>query len=228
VSASSSPELFEPRCSVFLSGSDRSLLNWVAFALVSSHRGGFLWGHVKLEGEILEESDLLKSTVLPPERLLVVSPRELVGEDLVANVAVGGLVRSEREDGAVRNFVDFLRLPTQTQEMISRLPAGDPRPVLVLSGAHRLASLYPMGAVAPTIRAVVEAGGSMLVVWADAPVSGRLAFDRILNLRGGDPLNWKDAVLTVERGWNEGPLRTGAEIRLGDLSLVAEVLGKAR
>ena len=218
--------LFDPRTSVFLCGSGRSLLNWVAYALVADHPGGFLWGHVQLEGEVLEDSDLLKSPLIPRERLITVSPRELMRDEVAGNIVVGGLVRSEQGDESVRSLADFLRLPNQTQEMISRLPSGDPRPVLVLSGAHRLASLYPMEAVGPTVRSIVETGGSMLLVWADAPVAGRQEFERILHLKGDEPPKWRNAVLTVERGWPTGPLQTGAKVHLRDVSSIASVLRK--
>ena len=226
MTGSSTPGLFEPRTSVFLCGNGRSLLNWVAYALVAGHPGGFLWGHVQLEGEVLEKSDLLKSDRIPPERVITVSPRELVRDEFAGNVAVGGLVRTDREDDAARSFADFLRLPSQTQDLISQLPREGPRPVLVLSGAHRLAPLYSLQEVGPTVRSIVEHGGSMMVVWADAPVAGRLEFEHILLLKGDDPEAWRDGVLTVERGWPDGSLPTGAEVRLRDVPAVASVLEK--
>jgi hypothetical protein len=210
---------------VFLCGAGRALLNWVAFALVADHPGGYLWGHVQLEGEEFDHSDLLKTHLIPREQFIPVSPAELARDEFAGNLALGGLVRSEKEDESVRSFADFLRLPGQTQEMISRLPPEGPRPVLVLSGGHRLAALYSAEAVGPTVRSIVELGGSMLLVWADAPVAGRLEFEHILHLRGTEPPKWRDAVLWVERGWPAGPLRTGAEVRLDALPSVAKVLG---
>jgi len=224
-SASPSP-LFDPRTSVFLSGSGRSLLNWVAYSLVADHPGGFLWGHVRLEGEVLEDTDLLKTSLVPPERLITVAPRELARNESVGNLAVGGLVRSENSDESVLSFADFLRLPEQTQDMISRLPRGEPRPVLVLSGAHRLGALYSVDSVGPTLRSILEVGGSVLMVWADAPVAGRHQFERILHVKGEEPSNWRDALLTVEKGWPSGPLRTGASAHLRDVPPVASVLGR--
>ena len=135
-------------------------------------------------------------------------------------------MRSEGEDELVRRFADFLRLPAQTQDMISRLPREGPSPVLVLSGGQRLAALYPVEAVGPTIRSIVQFGGSMLMTWAEAPNEGRLEFERVLHVKGYDQSKWRDAVLTVEKGWSTGPLRTGAELRLGDVAPVATVLSR--
>jgi hypothetical protein len=211
---------------VFLCGSNRSLLNWVAYALVADHPGGFLWGHVQLEGEVFEDTDLLKTPLIPRERLITVAPKDLERDEFAGNLAVGGLVRSEQADESVRSFADFLRLPAQTQDMISQLPREEPRPVLVLSGAHRLGALYSLEAVGPTVRSIVELGSSMMMVWADAPVAGRLEFEHILHVKGEEPSKWRDAVLTVEKGWSTGPLRTGAQLRLEDVSRIASVLAK--
>lgn len=226
--AGSTPRtLFEPRTSVFLCGSGRSLLNWVAYALVADHSGGFLWGHVELKGEVLEDTDLLKTSLIPKERLITVSPGQLVRDERAGDLPLGGLVRSEGDDPSIGSLADFLRLPNQTQELISQLPREGPRPVLVLSGAHRLGALYSPEQVGPTVRTVVEAGGSMLVVWADAPVEGRLAFEHILHVKGDVPSRWREAVLTVERGWPAPPLQTGVEVPLGDVPSVASVLRKS-
>ncbi len=220
------PDLFDPRTSVILCGSSRSLLRWVAYAFVADHPAGFLWGHVRMQGEVFEDSDILKTQLLPPERLIMVSPGELARDELAGNVALGGLMRSEAERELVHRFADFLRLPAQTQDLISRLPREGPSPVLVLSGGQRLAALYSLEAVGPTVRSIVQFGGSMLMTWAEAPPEGRLEFERILHVRGYEPSKWREALLTVEKGWPTGPLRTGAELRLCDVPPVATVLGR--
>jgi len=220
------PDLFEPRTSVIICGSGRSLLNWVAYGLVVEHSGGFLWGRVQLEGEVLEDSDLLKTSLIPPDRLIVVAPKELEQNELEGNVAVSYLIQTEGDEEERRSFVDFLRLPHQTQEMIAGLPQDGPRPVLVLSGAHRLHAYNPPDVVGPMIRTVVETGGPVCMLWADAPDASRLGFDHILHLKGDEPSKWKEAFMTVERGWNQGPLQTGAKVGLPDLPPVAAVLGK--
>lgn len=226
MTASPSSDLFDPRTSVFLWGASRSLLNWVAYALVADRPGGFLWGHVGMEGEVFDDDDLLSTQVIPRDRFIPVSARDLVRDEFAGNVALGALQRSEAEDEVVRRFADFLRLPAQTRELTSRLPREGPSPVLVLSGGQRLAALYPREAVGPTVRSIVEFAGSMLLTWAEASTVGRLEFEHILHVKGYEPAKWRDAVLTVERGWPTGPLETGKALRLGDLALVASVLGR--
>jgi len=220
------PDLFNPRTSMILCGSGHSLLRWVAYAFVADYPGGFLWGHVRLEGEVLEDSDVLNTPLIPRDRFIPVLPRELAPDELSGNLAVGGLVRSQGEDEPVGRLADFLRLPAQTQEMISRLPREGPSPVLVLSGGQRLSAIYSLEAVGPTIRSIVQFGGSMLMTWAEAPHKARLEFERVLHLKGYEPSKWREAVLTVEKGWSTGPLRTGAELRLSDVAPIAAVLSR--
>ena len=218
--------LFHPRTSVILIGSNRARLNWLAYAFVRDYPGGYLWGHVRLEGEVLDENDLLAKHLIPPEKFISVAPGELKGDDFAGNVALGGIARSEEEDESVQRFADFLRLPEQTQRLFSELPTKEPTPILVLSCAHRLAALYPPESVAPTVRSIVELGGSTLQTWADAPTSTRFTFEHILHLKRDGFRNWRDSTLTVEKGWSSGPLRTGAELRLGDLPSLEAVFGK--
>jgi len=220
-------DLFEPRTSVIMCGSGRSLLNWVAYGLVVGHTGGYLWGHVQLQGEVLEDSDLLKTPLIPRERLIVVAPKELERNERGGNVGLNSLIRSDGEEETVRSFSEFLHLPRQTQEMIAELPPDGPRPVLVLSGAHRLNTLNPPDVVGPMIRTVVDTGGPVLELWADAPNDTRFGFEHILHLSGGEPSRWREAFVTVEKGWTQGPLQTGAKVSLRDLPPVAAVLGKS-
>ena len=219
-------DLFEPRTSVILCGSGRSLLNWVAYGLVQGHPGGFLWGHVQLDGEVLEDTDLLRTPLIPPDHLIVVAPKELERNEVAGNIAVSHLIRSEGEEETVRSFSEFLRLPRQTQEMIAGLPPEGSKPILVLSGAHRLHTFYPPDVVAPTIRTLVESGGPVFMLWADAPNANRFGYEHILHLKGEEPSKWREAFVTVEKGWTQGPLQTGAKVGLRDLPPVAAVLGK--
>lgn len=217
------PGLFHPRTSVILIGSNRSRLDGLAYALVRDYPGGYLWGHVRFEGEVLDKDDLRMRRLIPPEKFISVTPGELKGDALAGDVALGGISRSEGEDESVRRFADFLRLPDQTQRLFSELPTKEPTPILVLSCAHRLAALYPAESVAPTVRSIVELGGSTVQTWVEAPTSARFAFEHILHLQRDGFRNWKDARLTVERGWSAGPLQTGAELRLRDLPTLEAV-----
>jgi len=177
-----------------------------------------------LEGEVLEDTDLLKTPLIPPNQLIVVAPKELERNELESNVALSALVRTDDDQDAAHSLSEFLRLPHQTQEMIAALPADRPRPVLVLSGAHRLHTLYPPEVVPPLIRTIVETGGPVCMLWADAPNANRFGYEHVLHLKGEEPSKWREASLTVEKGWAEGPLQTGATVRLSELASVAAVL----
>jgi hypothetical protein len=179
-----------------------------------------------LEDEVLEDLDPMRTQLIPRDRFISVSPSELVPDELGGNVALTGLVRSEGDAEHVRRFADFLRLPKQTQDLFSRLPTEGPSPVLVLSGAQRLAPFYSAKTEAPTLRAIVESGGSTLMTWEEAPLARRFLYEHVLQLKGYEPSEWRDAVLTVEKGWPTGPLQTGAKLPLRDVAPVASVLSR--
>ena len=222
-----SSDLFGRPTSVFLSGGSRALLNWVAYALVEPHRGGFVWTDVHFDGEVRDDGDLVNRDLLPRDRFYAVLPGRLGRDDFSGNVALGGLVRSEALSEGVRRFADFLRLPPPTQALISRLARrsteGGPA-VLVLSNAHRVIALYPRETIGPTLCAVLDSGLSVLMTWADARFAGRFEFEHALHLEGSDLKGWRRAVLVVEKGASTGPLRQGSEVVLGEYPPVASVL----
>lgn len=218
--------IFGRPTSVILCGSSRPLLNWVAYALASTTDSGFIWTDVRLEGEVLADSDPLARGLVPPDRLAVVYPNVLKPNDAAANMAIGGVVRSDEPPDTVRRMVDFLRLPLPTQRLLAGAPPGGRPMVLVLSNAHHMTVLYPTETVAPVLRAVIDAGAILFVTFADAPRESRHAFETILHVGGNDPKAWKRATLRVEKGPSGGPLRAGSEHRLGELEVVAAVLGR--
>jgi len=219
-------DVFARPTSAILCGANRSLLNWVAYGLAASEGREFVWTNVELDGEVMEDSDLLSKDLIPRDRFLTVRPNTLVRDEFAGNVALGGLVRTDEPTEAIRRFADFLRLPLHTQAVISRLPRTGPPVVLVLSNVQRMAALYPTEAVAPTVRSIVESGASLLLTWADAPSKGRFAFENVLHLRGSEPSAWREAVLRVEQASPDGPLRAGDELCLGDFAPVASTLTK--
>jgi hypothetical protein len=212
---------------VFLGGSCRALLNWVAYAFAVGNPGGYAWTDIQLDGEVRDETDLLQTKRIPKDCFFEIPPEVLQLDEFAGNVVLGGVVRAEESADALRQLSDFLRLPSHAQKVISGLPLEGPPAVLVLSNAQRIAALYSWKTVAPALRSILQSGASLLVTWAEAPTAARLEFETILHLKGDDPSSWKDTLLRVERASSSGPFRTGAELRLSDCPDVAAVLEQA-
>jgi hypothetical protein len=217
---------FTGPASVIIYGSDRPMLNWVAYALASATDSEFLWVDVRTQGEILAESDLLARNVIPPSRLLPRRAVSLAPDNTKANVAVSAVVRADETPASLQLLLDFLRLPEATQIAISEMATGVRPRVAVLSNAHRLAAFYQVETVGPLLRAVTATGVIAIITSADAPNDARFSFDVVLYLDGRDPNHWRDATLRVEKGLSAGPLRTGSEYRLVELPAVAKVFGE--
>lgn len=212
--------------SVLLVGDDRSLLNWIAYALASAADPDFLWTDVRTTGEVLGELDVFARDLIAPNRLITARPSDLAPSNRTANIAISEVVRDDEPPESLRRLLDFLRLPEQTQAQLSHLvSSGRPR-VVVLSNAHRLQGFYPVETVAPLLRAIGETGVRTVMTFADAPNEGRFGFDTVLRVEGHDPRRWKEASLTVEKGPLGGPFRAGAAYRLGDFEALAAVLAK--
>jgi hypothetical protein len=216
--------------SLFVLGTNRPLLKWVALALLEPHASRTYWTDVRLEGEAIETTDPVALHAIPTERLLVAHPRDLQGDEsdaLRAEAATATMIRSDEPPESLRQITEFLRLPPHTQERISSTTAGPQPPVLVVSMAHRLVGLYSSDRVPSMIRAVKNSGTSIVVLWADAAPMQREIFDVVLHVEGADPSRWRDATLRCEKGITDPPLGSGAARCLSDLPQIASVLDRS-
>lgn len=219
--------LFRGPTSVIIVGTDQPLLNWVAYALASQTDPDFIWTDVRLPGQSLSPSDPLSRRLIPETRLNVVGPDELSRNEPTASVAISFMVRSDEPPVNIRRLVDFLRLPTQTQEVLARPRSAGVTRVVVLSNGHRVVAFYPsVEVVASTVHAIVETDSILIMTFADTPPEGRWAFDVVLSVEGSLPSGWRGAMLTVEKGPSSGPFRPAAAGRLGEFAPVAPVLAK--
>jgi hypothetical protein len=208
---------FDRPTSAILCGSPGALLNWVAFGFASANPGGFFWADVRMAGQRIDAWDPLALLQIPDDHLSVIPPHELARNDAPANVAVSAVVRSDDMAQNARQLMDFLRLPARIQRVVAHQEDGGRPPMLVLSNGHRLASLYPDEAVGPLIEAVVRSGVSLLVTYPDEPQEGRLAFENVWHLKGGEPSRWGQARFSVEKGTADEPFRAGSTALLQDL-----------
>ena len=217
------PEITQRPITVLLHGSSRPLLNWVMFTLLDRSHPNFWWTDLRVHGETLDPLDPLARHVVPEDHLSIVEPHVLQRSPDPTR-AFSTMIQAGEPTESVQRALDFLRLPSHTQDLISR---GQPtsRPAQFgLSNGHRLVGLFPTGTIQPTLQAILDSKVSLVMTWADAlPASARL-YDFVLGVEGAGPAVWKDAVLHCEIGNSAGPVRAGQRLRLGELRPVAEIL----
>lgn len=218
------PELSQHPTSVFLHGSSRPLLNWVLYAALTRADPDFFWTDVRFRDEALDPLDPFARRIVPDRQTSVVTP-DALPRSAAPSGALSTMIRSDEPVESIQRVEAFLQLPLHTQEVISRAPRAHRTPVLGLSNCHRLAALYPGDAYAPTLKAILDSGVSLAMTWADAVPVAALSFDFVIGVEGTSPSNWKGATIRCESGNSTGPLRAGAQFRLGDLPAIAEVLG---
>ena len=214
--------LFPRPTSVFLCGREPALLHWVTYALASGSDPDFIWTDVRPAGEAPPLSDPLARNCVPPDRLNVVRPSEILPRDPSAPLPPSAPIAPPP---TVARLADFLRLPLHTQRLLTGAPKGGQPMVLILSNAQRMVGLYPTDAVSMVVRTIVDSGAILLVTFAGEPPEGREAFDTVLLLSGDPPERWRDATVRVERAPATGPLgAAGAVVRLAEIPPIVAVL----
>lgn len=221
-----SEPVFNRPTSVFIGGSSRPLLNWVAYALALRTNPNFLWSDVRIPGELFDKNDLLARRVIPADQLSFVYPTELARDHAAASTASAHEGSPPGPGSDFKTSVGFLQLPSQARDVLTALPPGGPPIPIVVSNAHRIVGLYPTSSVAPILKAVLGAGAILIMTFADAPPDGRLSFDTVLHLNGHDPADWKSASLRVEKSPADGPFKSGATTSLKSFAPIADVLSR--
>lgn len=223
------PGGFRQATSVFIGGGSRSLVKWVALALLDPYATRVYWTDVRLEGEVPEPEDPIAGNAVPADRVHILNPRQLQQDESDARraeAAAAVMIHADEPPQSVRRIFQFLRLPEHSQQRIVSTFAGDEPAILVLSNAQRLSGLFPPEAVGPMVSAIVDAGACIVTLWSEALPGARSAFDIVLLLEGNGPSSWRSASLRCEKGLAQGPLAHGVTVRLDALEPVASVLAQ--
>jgi hypothetical protein len=225
------PEIFpgglRQATSVFIAGSSRPLLKWVALALLEPYASRVYWTDIRIEGEEPEPDDPIATNVVSPDRVHVLHPLDLRTDDADvarAEAVAPKMFHSDEPPEAVRRIFNFLRLPEHSQQRIVSTFAGDEPAILVLANAQRLVGVFPAERTGPMVNAVVDAGACIVSLWTEALPPVRSAFDMVLLVEGGNPADWRSAQMRCEKGIASGPLAHGVTVRLDSLSCLASVL----
>lgn len=226
-----SPEpLFHRPTSVFVAGTNRPLLNWVAYALALDANPEFRWTDVRISGELFDKTDILARAVIPPSQLNFRYPNELRRNE-PGSMPTGSRTEPSASAGAGAGggsgLGDFLQLPGPTRELLASLPSGE-RPIpLVLSNAHRILALWPAEVMSSVLRVITSYRVILFLTFADAPPDGRRAFETVVHLSGDSPTAWEQATLRIEKSPPDGPFKAGAQLSLRDIPPIADVLRRA-
>ena len=220
--------LFDRPNSVLVFGPSRPLVNLTLYALAEATTPDFQWLDIGVPGEERPAVDPIQLGWIPEDRLwLVERPEALRPDDLTANLALFGLIRSDEPPATLTQITEFLRLPETSQRILALRP-NDGRPgALAVTNAHRVMAVYPPNRVPPILALHIHAGYSVLVGYADSAGPGRSAFDFVFHLDGADVREWRKSHLVCEKGITTGPLRDGRPVALEEIPVLADVLESA-
>ncbi len=223
------PGGFNKPSSVFISGSSRTLLKWFACAWLSPYGSRVYWTDVRLRGEIIDPLDPMAMHAVPEESVYVLEPPELFPDERGASqaeAAAATMLESEEAPGSLRGLLEFLRMPSHAQELISATGRPESPSILVTTNSQRIAIAYPQERLEPLMRAMLEAGTCQVALWAEAPTTLTSIFDAILVLEGNDPTEWRNATIRCVKGISTGLLSTGKAVRLVEIESIARMLEK--
>jgi hypothetical protein len=212
--------------SAIVCGAPGLLLDWIAYGFASTQSGGYLWTDIRLARQKVDERDPLALGLIAEDRLSVLEPQSLPRNDVPANAAISGLVRSDETPENLRRLVDFLRLPTHTQELLASRRESGATTLVVLSNAHRLASLYPIDSVGPIVSAIVNSGVSLFVAYPDEPPEGRREFGNVWHLRSRPGTPWREAEIHVEQSDGSTSFEQGDRVPLQRIPRLTGVLSR--
>ncbi len=153
------PGGFGKPSSVFISGTSRSLLKWFAFASLAPYGSRVHWTDVRLPGEILDPLDPMTIHAIPDESVYVLHPQDLGPDDRGASqaeTAAATMIRSDETSHSIEGLVEFLRMPSHAQQLISSTGRTDAAPsILVTANAQRLATVDPLDRIAPLMKVML-------------------------------------------------------------------------
>lgn len=213
---------------MFVYGRPRTLVNLVLFALAEATNPEFQWVEIGMPEEGRPPLDPAALGWVPKGRLWVVEhPDSLRPDDLSANRALFGLIRSDEPPEALAQVAEFIRLPDVSQRILaSRPPDGQPGAVAVVN-AHRVMSTFSADRVPSILEVHRNAGFSVLVGYTESAGPGKALFDFVFRLDGDGATDWKNALLVCEKGIASGPLRDGRPVHLEEIPILAELLSRA-
>ena len=223
------PEGFRKPSAFFVSGSNRTLLKWFAFAWLSPYGSRVFWTDVRLPGEILDPLDPMAMHAVPEASVFVLEPRDLFPDEqgaARAEAAAATMLQSDEAPESIRGLVEFLRMPSHGQRLISATGRSESPSILVTTNSQRIAIAYAQDRLEPLMRAMLASGTCQVALWAEAPTTLTSIFDVTLVLEGVSPADWRNATIRCERGISTGVLAGGRAVRLADIEPIATVLEK--
>lgn len=224
------PGIFTKPSSVLITGTSRSLLKWFAFAALAPYGSRVHWTDVRLPNEVLDPLDPMTVHAIPEASLYVLQPQELGPDHLgarQAEAAAATMIRTEGPSSSLEGLIEFIRMPSHAQKLISSTSNAPVPPILVTANAHRLASIYTEAQVAPLMRVMLESGTCQVALWADARTAIMSIFDVILHVEGSGSADWRNATVQCEKGISHGPLATPGPRRLSEIASIARILERS-
>lgn len=216
--------------SVIFWGPDREANAIAAYAVASRHSASPVWLDIRDPGRAPDQYEKLLGVVSPKrQRLFSILPDELAPETAMANAATWELVRSDEPNEKVMQLVDFLRLPLSVQGLFDEMaPLKGPRCFLA-TNVDRIAMLYPEDEASTRGYNQVFRDQSVKLVSTLCGLvrKDRFAYDYVFRIDPTPGKEWRDALLTAEKGAMGGKMAGVDPTPLRKIRGITELLQRA-
>lgn len=198
------PGLFERPTSLFFWGSDRIVLNQLAFHAARGADPDFVWLEIRSASDPRPRGDPAGSGLIPPTNLVEVKA-ELLRPRLGRRTgALAKILDLDPRGGLVREILPYLQFPRFLANVLGgMLPVGRPR-VLAVANSDRISEFYPArrGLVRRFVRTIQRLDISLVVSYCGPPRRDFGAWDHLFELSSASesPTPAAAASLTCRRG----------------------------
>ncbi|HYA54313.1 MAG TPA: hypothetical protein VEG42_01760 [Thermoplasmata archaeon] len=222
--------MFRAPVNVLVYGPSRPLVNLAVYAIASEANPEFHWVEIASKQEPRMSCDPVRMGWVPERRLWVVDGLEALRPDEThGKLSLNSVIRSDEPAESLQQFIDFLRLPDRSQQIISsQVPDGHPG-VVAVTNVHRARSVVATHLVPSILSAHQNAGFSVIVGSGGSPGSARDLFEYVFRLQGRDRFarDWRTVEMVCEKGITSGPLRDSQPVVLAEIPLLADVISRA-
>ncbi|MCI4331960.1 MAG: hypothetical protein L3K19_08985 [Thermoplasmata archaeon] len=208
----------------YLWGSSREIVNRVLLAVSNELDPRSLWLEVACGTGGPFPPSLPMERELDADRLYVCDRSEEITPGRGARTLVlPGLIRPDERPELLARLRAFLRLPSAFQELISRIPEGEPGRVLAVANVERVAALFPQQPedLRVLLDGVGRTGVSLGATHIGAPLPHRFAFDLVWEARTPAGGTWRESSLHCEKAPAGASMVPGEARPLSEIPAVA-------
>jgi hypothetical protein len=206
---------FQVPTSIFFWGLSRVAVNRLALECARRINPQFVWLEIQDPDHLPSSEDPSEAGEIPRERLyLAEQPEDIRPENAVANMALFTVIRPDEPQEVVGHLMDFLRLPTKVQQILSEMGPLESPGVFVCANAELISGFYPesIESTKPYLDVFRREGITLVTALTGKFRSDRMAFDYVFKVHATPKTSWKACIVECEKSPDDETIRAGHRV----------------